>query len=61
MHFLDIDQEVETIGATEEDIFDSIDTVINGWVAAWQEGRFEDYLATYHSDFVPYYQDSYEL
>lgn len=57
----DIDQEVETIAATEEDIFDSIDTVINGWVAAWQEGRFEDYLATYHSDFVPYYQDSYEL
>jgi len=35
--------------------------VINGWVAAWQEGRFEDYLATYHRDFVPTYQDSYEL
>jgi len=57
----DIDQEVETIAATEEDIFDSIDTVISGWVAAWQEGRFEDYLAAYHKDFVPYYHESYEL
>jgi len=39
----------------------SIETSINDWLAAWQEGRFEDYLAAYHGEFIPSYHESYGL
>lgn len=53
----------EEAGDTTESsaITTTIETSINDWVAAWQEGRFVDYLAAYHQEFVPSYEDSYEL
>ncbi len=42
-------------------INETIDSAINDWLAAWQEGRFEDYLAAYHDEFIPSYHESYGL
>ncbi len=45
----------------EEDFYLAINAAINDWLLAWKEGRYDDYLATYHSEFIPSYHESYEL
>lgn len=47
--------------ASAPDVSGELQSLIQRWLDAWQEGDFQDYLAAYHADFAPAYHDTRAL